>query len=210
MSVDSEVQVKYLEFEAIEKEANEFRFKYQAKGDCPVPIMDIVQFDLGISIIPVFGLESKCNTYSLITSSWEYIYVDNERYLDRFQAYDKKINFSVAHEIGHYVLHSDTYNKLGIEGVDDFYKYFEGMSEGTYKRLELQANMFAGKLLVPADILQKEINNCYEEIKNGQIDVQNFGEQLSDKFQVSSDVIVRRVVIENLKIPDQVRNYFNQ
>ncbi|MBU1164459.1 ImmA/IrrE family metallo-endopeptidase [Patescibacteria group bacterium] len=172
--------------------------------------MNILEFDLKIHIIPSPNLESYCNTDALIASSWKYVYIDKDRYLDRSGAYDKRINFSVTHEIGHLVLHKGFYSKLEITNVKDFYKFFEEIPEPEYKRLEFQANMFAGKLLVPADELKKEIEKISKKIIQKKLASENFGEALSNKFDVSGKVIAIRVLSENITIPDEIRSYFEQ
>jgi Zn-dependent peptidase ImmA (M78 family) len=60
--------------------------------------------------------------------------------------------FTFAHEIGHLVLHHYLFSNHNVNSIDDDEKTIY-ISEGLTKRLEIQANKFATKLLVPDKIL---------------------------------------------------------
>lgn len=205
MSNYLKIKVPFLSENEIANIANNFRDKYHGGKSSPINVIDILEFDLGIKIIPSPGLESRCNTDAFITRSWENILVD-QRKLDN-EAYDKRLNFSLAHELGHYILHKDLYELLEIEDIEDFYKIIECPS-GIYKRIEAQANMFAGRLLVPAEELKIEINKLTDKIKQGIIEVENFGNFLSDKFMASKDAIIIRIMQENISIDEEIKKYF--
>ncbi|MBA4026884.1 MAG: hypothetical protein C0473_01445 [Cyanobacteria bacterium DS3.002] len=58
-----------------------------------------------------------------------------------------RLRFSIAHEIGHFILHADVYRGVSFSSVDQWIDFMEGISEDTYEWLEWQANEFAGRLL---------------------------------------------------------------
>ncbi len=64
--------------------------------------------------------------------------------------------FSIAHEIGHYLLHSDDAD-LFVDGASIYYRG-KRSSEGTRFR-EIDANAFAGELLMPKHVLVKRLDN---------------------------------------------------
>lgn len=74
--------------------------------------------------------------------------------------------FTVAHELGHIVLHSDAIHQSQIrsieESIDD-----EGfdveIGDETIKRMEIQANSFASQLLIPEDKLMVEYSKLFIE-----------------------------------------------
>jgi len=130
--------------------ADKFREEHWGT-EIPVDIEKIIDFKLGIDVVPISGLRSQCDTDALIASNWQQIYVDNGHYTD--DRYQSRIRFSLAHEIGHFVLHKALWEKLGIKSISDFYKVYDVFPEGDYSIIESQANKFAGHLLVPRSVL---------------------------------------------------------
>lgn len=65
-----------------------------------------------------------------------------------------RINFTIAHEFGHYLLHRQTTDEF-LCGQRQMLDYDSGES----KRLEAEANKFASYLLMPADDFRKQICN---------------------------------------------------
>lgn len=73
--------------------------------------------------------------------------------------------FTLAHEIGHLILHSNLLKNKLSEKTDTeqslSYKY--AVSEMTSKRLEFQANLFASHLLLPISTLAVEVQKYFSE-----------------------------------------------
>jgi hypothetical protein len=64
-----------------------------------------------------------------------------------------RINFTLAHEFGHYLLHRGNYPN-GIRcGKQDFVRW-----DSAYSQIEHQANRFAANLLMPLDDLRRQID----------------------------------------------------
>lgn len=61
--------------------------------------------------------------------------------------------FTIAHELGHIILHSDQIIKSNIKAIEDYFddEMVENVniSDKTISRMEIQANMFASLLLMP-------------------------------------------------------------
>lgn len=174
--------------------AESFRNKYHANKPSPLNILDIVEFDLKIQIIPIPKLEFLCNSSAFITSSWDMLYIDQRQYEN--ESFDKRTNFSVAHEIGHLVLHKQFYESLHIRNFVDFYKFFNGCPPQIYKLLENQANPFAGKLLVPGE----ELRTAIAELTNKKVKPDEILKTLSDRFAVTNDAIIWRIIYEKIDI----------
>lgn len=96
--------------------------------------------------------------------------------------------FTIAHEIGHYVLHKKKGEQLFVED----YLYRDQETETGEKRQEREANAFAAALLMPKDLLAKEV-------KENQLDVSHESaiETLAEKFKVSQIAMTYRLT--NLK-----------
>jgi len=92
----------------------------------------------------------------LITSDWKSLYIDKDLFEDERR--QNRLRFSLAHEIGHLVLHKNFYAILEINSFEDFYKFINSVSAEQYRYLEIQANKFAGHILVPRNLLNNELN----------------------------------------------------
>lgn len=151
----SDFKTPYIGENEIKQKADATRDKYWGK-DIPVDIERIMESKFGLSVIPLPGLYRDFGFDSFISSGWDYVYVDNDRYFDDVRY--KRVRFSLAHELGHLILHKDLYESLQINAVEDYYNFYESVSTDQYSYLEAQANKFAGYFLVPRDSLQEEFN----------------------------------------------------
>jgi hypothetical protein len=190
----SQIKTPFLSLESIKKEADEFRLKLWG-NTVPVDIEKILENKLGISIIPLPDLNRICDTDAFISSDWSSVIVDNEKYMD--DKYQNRLRFSIAHEIGHFVLHKDIYESFGISELEDFYNFVEQIPGEQYGYFETQANKFANFLLVPRDILliekekillEKVSNSDFSSIDQETLNSYIAG-PLSSVFEVSADVI---------------------
>lgn len=92
----------------------------------------------------------------------------------------KRQNFTIAHELGHYVLHRELFENHPEE-YQVLMRRPLGASEDP---LEKEANSFAANLLVPKTMLRKYMNFASVE-------------ELSNLFNVSADVIGYRSAYES-------------
>lgn len=94
--------------------------------------------------------------------------------------------FSIAHEIGHYWFHRDS-SDVFID--DNFNIQFRDVRSSTGEaRHEIQANMFAACLLMPASLLRKEVERGHIELAD---DEQL--KKLAGLFEVSVAAMTYRV-----------------
>ena len=177
--------------EEIKGQADLFRKKYW--GDIiPVDIEIIIEDKLDIEIIPVPGLKKQCNTDAFITSNWKSVSVDNKKYMD--ESYYNRLRFSIAHEIGHYVLHKNLYKDLKIRSLDDFRSFQNDVPGKEYGYIKTQANKFANYFLIPRNKLAKEralIIKAYDEIASYDAKIVNsyIATPLGRKFGVSAEAM---------------------
>jgi Zn-dependent peptidase ImmA (M78 family) len=188
------MRIPFFDNKELKQKADEFRIKHW--GDMvPVDIERIIEFKLGIEIIPIPGLYKQCNADALISSDWRTIYVDNDNYLDDRQY--NRLRFSLAHEIGHFVLHQELYASFNIKSVEDFYNIIDIIGQD-YGIIEGHANRLANFLLVPREQLkiarekiEAEYFVKYPEIKNFDNPTLNsyLAIPLSKIFLVSQDAL---------------------
>jgi len=67
---------------------------------------------------------------------------------------------SIAHEIGHYVLHEDVYRAVSFSSVEEWAQFFDTIPRDKYGWLEWQADEFAGRLLIEGSLLKKKFEDA--------------------------------------------------
>lgn len=171
----------------IKNKADEFRLKFWGK-DIPVEIEEIVEIKLKIKIIPIPNLMTQCGVDAQITSDFSAIYVDQKNYENN----TNRFRFSLAHELGHYVLHEKFYKDLKILNFSDVAAFMNEIDEEEYSHLEVQANKFGNYLLVPRDELAKIRQDVIKEVSKKH-DIENIDEKTLDSYlagQISSQFLV--------------------
>ena len=150
--------VKFISYLEIEKEADAFLARHNAKGTIPVPIDEIIEFDLNISIITKKELFSRESIDAFLTSDMEELHIDHDYYMDE----TNRGRFTLAHEVGHFILH-----KQYVTAVNSLEQWKEVMlGEGTGRDyLETQADNFAGCVLMPREQILKEFGAQKEKTR---------------------------------------------
>lgn len=104
--------------------------------------------------------------------------------------------FSIAHELGHYYLHTGGLFVDRVDRVNATRHFRNEISSLAIDRKEIEANTFAANLLMPKSFIISEINNILEEREN--ISAEDLIGILSDIFSVSGTAMAYR--LENLGI----------
>ena len=133
------------------------------------------------------------------------IIVDADEYMDdRMQ---NRLRFSIAHELGHFVLHADVYRGIHYRSVDEWIAFVQALPEDQWGYMEQQAYEFAGRLLVPPDRLRVELVAAQERAREaGFLDWEKTGEaaleyiaaSICRVFGVSDQVVEKRLRREGL------------
>lgn len=187
----------------IENAANNFLKSYNPNFDLPVPIEEIVELKLKIAIVVVPGIKQLLGIDAFINSEFSQITIDERCYSN----YPQRTRFSIAHEIGHFILHKNWYEKFGPKTLDDYFEFHDKIDSETYKYLEIQASTFAGYLLVPRILLEKQFRDKIGRTPRNENPEILFSilPDLADIFQVSGEVILRRLQRDGLVSPLQSR-----
>ena len=196
-----------LTMDKIREEAEIFRKEHIFTSDLPVDIEHVVEATMGISIIPVESLQKHCDMEGFISQDYKAIYVDEFLYTD--DRYYKRVRFTIAHEIGHFILHRSTIDNQKFKDVNDWIRFRLDLNDETLGWFETQASEFAGRLLVPVDPLVEEFRTKRNSILKKYMSWDS--KPLSDddlfsmvapmicgRFDVSPDVIERRLRKENI------------
>lgn len=199
--------IPYVTKEAVWEIADTFYKKYNPGDTIPLDIHNIIEHDLGIPIVPENGLKAATEADAYINPCFDEITVDTEQIKSEKFAY--RLRFSLAHEIGHYVLHKHIIENLDLSTLDKHMRFIELIEARDYKSAEIQANHFAARLLVPThhfnlqlELIKPIIADAKKMIPNVQQDflrsvVATF---LHQKFEVSSEVIEIKIYNEGITL----------
>ncbi len=188
--------------------ADDFRVKHWPSGELPVDVEAIAEFELDLEIRPITGLYSACNVDALLLGNLETIIVDTDYYRDERMV--NRIRFSMAHELGHLILHSDIYSRIAHSSIDEWVEFFQAIPEDQYTWIEQHAYEFAGRLLVPRERLTGEFEKARTLAEaSGFTEWDSSGEMARDYiahgiarvFAVSEKVVSKRLLRENLLPP---------
>ena len=148
----------------IEKLADEFNLTYFSANNensitLPLPVEDIAEHYLGYQIEFVNeGLFSDPEILGGIDFDENKIYVNAS-----VEDHDGRYAFTIAHEIGHHVLHRDAYLKENLDGE----KEILCRDARNKPRIELEADRFAAALLMPAQSVRDILSqvNSSQKVK---------------------------------------------
>ena len=180
-----------LSYSEIEAKAEEFLQQYNPKGTVPVPIERIIEIDLDINVVPKKGLKNIHKIDAFLSSDLTELYIDHDDYMNE----TNRGRFSLAHEMGHYVMHKDIVQT--IQSIDDWKKKVLG--DGAKRALlENEANDFAGCILMPKSALTKEYD---QQMAKAEQEFKKLGLTLKDNTVVDSYIAV--AIAKNFGVSQQ-------
>ncbi len=173
-------------------------------GEIPVDVLAIAEFDLNLEIRTITGLKENAGVDALLLGDWMTLIVDQQQYLD--DRFINRLRFSIAHELGHYVLHEEVFKTIPRGNSDEWIAFMQDMPDKEYGLLEYHANEFAGRFLVPIDSLKTEFESVLSEVEQNGMARHNLSDAhlsylcipLARSFAVSEEVIERRLTREKL------------
>lgn len=191
------MDVPFLSYDQLKAAAAETLLNSNYADRFPVAIEMIVERSFGMDVVPIRGLQNSFNIDAFISQDLAAISVDEFVLENRLNRY----RFSLAHELGHRVLHREIFGAIKFKSITDWKSRITQFPEKEYSFLEYQANTFANCLLVPASQLDRRFEAAVERIRRGGVNPSEYPDvcldaiatELSYQFEVSSDVIQRRL-----------------
>ena len=172
--------------EMIGKKADEARQKLKKPNECNIDMKELMQV-YNIYYIPK-ELPDNISGASMSTKSKKQIIVVNK------DQPEKRKKFTIAHELGHLILGHDTSLNIQDKAIvnhdsqpknpSQILFRDDKTSEGSDWR-EIEANHFAASLLMPKDLLNKEINKLIQNNSRNYLSEYNVHE-LAEIFGVSA------------------------
>ena len=96
--------------------------------------------------------------------------------------------FTIAHELGHYLLHTQGAEEVHIDRLFEIKFRDEQSSRGTDLD-EQEANFFAAELLMPRQFIKDDV----EKVKQLDLEDGKVLAQLSNKYEVSTQALLFRL-----------------
>jgi Zn-dependent peptidase ImmA (M78 family) len=187
-----------LSYRQVKVIADDFLSKYHPTFSLPIPIEEIVEFNLKIAILTIPNLKKDFQIDGFISSDFRTITVDDRTFND----YENRSRFTIARELGHKILHEKIYRCYSFGTIDEYLNFQNNLLAEDLYWLDIQANMFAGCLLVPPKVLRLEIDKIIEGLGVGKKRAWDYIlpylADLPKKFKVSPEVLVRSLQKEEI------------
>lgn len=114
-----QLEVPYLAYEQIANVAYRFLCRLNCESIIPVPIEKIIEFHLGIDIIPIPELLNTFEIDGWTSSNLKAVHVDEFIYKYR----ETRYCFTLAHELGHVVIHKKIFNKYNFIKIEEWKRF---------------------------------------------------------------------------------------
>ncbi|MFO7610034.1 MAG: ImmA/IrrE family metallo-endopeptidase [Candidatus Krumholzibacteriia bacterium] len=164
--MDWDKAIPYLHPEDSRKRAEAFLADHNPEGLLPLPIEEIIEFKLGINIVPLAGLQGRIHTVGFTTSDLQEINVD----LDVTERFPSRFRWTLAHEVGHVLLHRQVYAEQQFRTVDEWIKWTRSIPDHIYRRFEAQANTIAAQILIPTRALTESFEGIVAKLQSQDLD----------------------------------------
>jgi Zn-dependent peptidase ImmA (M78 family) len=190
-------------FETIRQRADQVRKTYTKKPNAiPVDIDHIVEFGYRLEVRPLKNLKSSLDMEGMLSKDRTTIFVDSDTYTD--DRFYNRHRFTLAHEIGHYELHSEYYRKAQFETPEEWVALLQSIDPDELEWCERHADEFAGRLLVPIEILNDEIDRLRPELRKLEEMAVDFGIDNPDEVQKRKAVYVARMLGPKFEVSQKV------
>lgn len=202
------LQAPHLSYNDIRQRAEAFLQKYLPSQIVPIPIETIIDNHLRLNIIPVPGIRENADVDGMLSRDGKEIWIEEGIYINNPHRY----RFTLAHEIGHLILHGDLQEKIEYDSFIDWKERVPQQFENDqYRYFEAQANSFAGLVLVPPPLLKAAFQKAVDHAstKGLELDLTSpltqeyIASFIADDFDVSSQVVAIR--LEKDKLWEQLR-----
>ncbi len=195
--MENDLEIPVISYEDIRNIADNFLKQFHPSRDIPVPMEEIIEFQMRKDIIPLIGLHQSFEVDGFTSSDQSSIYVDEFVYKSRPGRY----RFTLAHEVGHIVLHEEIYQKAKFQGIKEWKDFINSISDDKHSWLEYQAYAFGGLVLIPHEHLEKLTQSYVKLVRENKISFKEnwdyvwdlIAAKLAKDFEVSTQVIEKRL-----------------
>ena len=136
--------------------AEHFLAQHHPEGTIPIPVEEIIEFRLGLNIIPMPGLRRFFDIDGYVSRSLHDISVDQYVQESRPDHY----RYVLAHELSHVLIHAEIVSQLGFDSIEAWKAAILGIAKEERSVYDGQAHELGTLILVPTDrlVLEFELN----------------------------------------------------
>lgn len=121
-----------------------------------------------------------------------------------YEKIENRYRFSLAHEIGHMILHKDLYDHYKFNSIGEWIKVINEIPQDLKERAEFQAKEFAGLVLVPGNILKDKYQDAFKEAERI---IHNFDENEMELIQgIAVNLLAKEFVVSWHVMEIRLRN----
>ncbi len=192
----------YISYSEIGKRAESFLRQHHPSIEIPIPVEDIIELKLGLNIFPFPRLYKDHGLNGFLSRDLSTIHVDEIQY----NQFNEKYRYTLAHELGHYVLHKACYDDLTFQSIDDYKRWRLSAPGDEISWFETQGEWFAGQLLVPTKQLIAVCNTVitkhrqiFKKMASIPDDIWSYiSIEIAEHFDVNPPVVEIRIKKENI------------
>jgi hypothetical protein len=202
--------VPHLTYDNVREYAKAFLEKYHPSLELPIPIEWTIESDLNLHIHPIADLYKIFRQSGFLSQDRKVIYIDEYQY-DNFV---EKYRFTLAHEVGHYIMHESLYEGLNFGYEQEYIEWLQSRPREAYIWFEKHADWFAGQILVPKDRLVEQCVNFLESNNENFSKYEYLSPEfwsyasndLAEPFEVNPIVVEIRIRYEGLS--EKYKDYY--
>lgn len=132
--------------------AEKFLAEHHPTGVIPVPVEEIIEFQLGIDIIPMEGLRRSFDIDGYVSKNLREISVD--RYIQEERPDDYR--YTLAHELAHVLIHGEIVEQFEFGTIKEWKAFILGVNSDERSTYDGQAHQLGSLILVPPTALARE------------------------------------------------------
>lgn len=201
------LRIPFLSYGDIGQKIEAFLNEYHPSIEIPIPIEDIIELKIGLHIFPQPRLFKDHAISGFLTHDLTTIVVDEYQY----DQLNEKYRFTIAHELGHYILHKSLYKQLPpFEDSDEYIKWRLAIPNGDMTWFETHGDWFAEQVLVPSIRLEEicievvdKYRSKFSKLDSIPDDIWSYiSNEVATHFEVNPPVVEIRIKREGL--PDKI------
>lgn len=201
--------IPYLTYPEIGKRAQEFLCQYHPSFELPIPVERIIDVKMGLDIVPFPNLYRDFGLSGYLSRDRTAIFVDQLQ----SEQYEEKFRYTLAHELGHYVLHESCYKNLSFRLPDEYVDWRESIAPEDVSWFETHGDWFAGHVLVPTRQLEEvcrtmavEYHEILTQFQENPEDFWSYASnEIANAFEVNPPVVEIRIKKESIPTKIQIQ-----
>lgn len=195
--------IPFLTYADIGQKIDVFLNENHPTVEIPIPIEEIIELKIGLNIFPYPRLFKDHGLNGFISHDLTTISVDDYQY----EQLNEKYRYTLAHELGHYILHRSFFENLPkFEDPDQYIKWRLSVPHEDMTWFESHGDWFAEQVLVPSyrleSVCRKVVNKhkkTFSKLRSIPDDIWSYiSNEVATYFEVNPPVVEIRIKRERI------------